>query len=104
MTKLTILVTVDSAGKPHCTPVVEKKQVEITWEMATPGWEIDDLIGLSKSDFPNQKKDGKGFKSNAVHPAGSGPTDHEYLIAVKSSGAMDTILTSERAVIRNDPG
>jgi len=104
MNTLTILVTVDAAGVPRCTPVIGKKQVEVVWVMGTPGWEFDDLVGLPTFFFQDQENKGKQFKSNVKHPLGNVPTDYEYSISVKPTGATSAVRTSEKAIIRNDPG
>ena len=103
MNTLTILVTVDAAGVPHCTPVLDKKKVEVVWVMGTPGWEFEDLLGLPAFFFADQEVKGKELRSSVKHPLGNIPTDFEYTIAVKPSATASATISTGRAVIRNEP-
>ena len=107
MNRLTILVTVDAAGVPHCTPVLDKKKVEVVWVMGTAGWEFDDLVGLPPFFFANQIVKGDELMSLVKHPLGNIPTDFEYTITVKptatATATASATRTSGKAIIRNEP-
>ena len=88
----TMPVTVEN-GKVTCpdTDVGKgQKNVKLTWEMQTDGWEIIGVYGLNSPMFVKKGKDGKGYKCKDKNN-NIGQTDYKYTVIVGNEATKEVL-------------